>query len=174
MYERILIVVDEPATSAHALDEGLALASAHGSEVVLLGVLPAIGPPVGDLPAMGLAGYADLEPHAQQEARRRLQAAAATARAAGVRVRPLVVDHPDPVHGIAQITADLRCDLVVVGADGHNAVMRLLTGSVIPGLITHAKVPVLVCQESRRRVRRPDGTAPVELDPLQGLHGAQP
>ena len=66
MYDRILIVVDDASTSAHALDEGLALAQTHGSAVVLLGVMPASGPPVSDLPVMGVVGYADLEPHGRR------------------------------------------------------------------------------------------------------------
>lgn len=158
MYDRILIVVDDAATSASALDEGLALARAHASEVVLLAVLPAIGPPVSDLPLMGMVGYVDLEPHARQEAERRLQDAAATAEHVGVRARALVADGPDPVHSIAHTAHDLHCDLIVVGADGHNAVMRLITGSVIPGLITHARVPVLICRDGGDRVPRLDLT----------------
>ena len=49
--------------------------------------------------------------------------------------------------------ADLQCDLIVVASTGSNAVMRLLTGSVIPGLITHSRVPVLVCRQCSRGAR---------------------
>ena len=37
-----------------------------------------------------------------------------------------------------------HCDLIVVATEGRNAVMRILLGSVLPGLITAATVPVLV------------------------------
>lgn len=159
MYDRILIVVDDEATSAHALDEGLALAQTHGSAVVLLGVLPASSPAISDLPVMGVLDDAELLLQARQAVEHRLQAAAATASRAGVRCRTLVGDGLDPVRSIAQTAQDLHCDLIVVGSEGRNAVMRLLTGSVIPGLITHARVPVLVCRDCSpgARIRRLDG-----------------
>lgn len=176
MYDRILIVVDDASTSAHALDEGLALAQTHGSAVVLLGVMPASGPPVSDLPVMGVVGYADLEPHARQEVQRRLEDAASTAQRAGVRYRALVGDGPDPVHSIARAAEDLHCDLIVVGSEGRNAIMRLLTGSVIPGLITHARVPVLVCRDCSpgARIRRLDGAQPTSRRRRAGTGTAQP
>ena len=161
MYERILIVIDEEATSGHALDEGLALAQTHDSAVVLLGVLPpAGGAAVGDLPVMGVVGYADLAPQVRQDAERRLQAADESARHAGVRVQTRITDGLDPVDCIAQTAEAMRCDLIVVGSAGQNAVMRLLTGSVIPGLITRASMPVLVCRACSpgARIRRKDGT----------------
>jgi len=176
MYDRILIVVDDASTSAHALDEGLALAQTHGSAVVLLGVVPASGPPVSDLPVMGVVGYADLEPHARQDTERRLQDAAALAERAGVRFRTLVGDGPDPAHSIAQTADDLQCDLIVVGSEGRNAIMRLLTGSVIPGLITRARMPVLVCRDCSRgaRIRRLDGTQQPTQRRRAGTGPAQP
>jgi nucleotide-binding universal stress UspA family protein len=156
MYERILIVVDDASTSEPALQEGLALAKAHSAEVVLLGVLPLSGAPVSDLPVMGMVGYADFEPQAREDAQRRLQAAAEAANLAGVRQRALVGEGPDPVHSIAEAAQSLHCDLIVIGSEGRNAVMRLLTGSLIPGLITHAPVPVLVCRETSRGARLMD------------------
>ncbi|MES2716965.1 MAG: universal stress protein [Pseudomonadota bacterium] len=153
MYDRILIVVDDASTSEHALQEGLALAQAHGAAVVLLGVMPTAGAPVSDLPMMGVVGQADFEPLAREDTERRLQAAADAATRAGVRSRSLVGDGLDPVHSIAQTAESLGCDLIVVGSEGRNAVMRLLTGSVIPGLITHARVPVLVCRDCSRGAR---------------------
>jgi nucleotide-binding universal stress UspA family protein len=165
MYDRILIVLDDDLPSQTALQEGLALARAHGAEAVLLGLMPPNNAPVSDLPVMGVVGYADIEPHARQDAERRLQAATDTAAHAGVRHRGLVADGLDPVHSITDTALRLHCDLVVVGSEGRNAVMRLLTGSVIPGLITRAPVPVLVCRECSPGARTmhlagPDHTAP--------------
>lgn len=50
-----------------------------------------------------------------------------------------------------------HCDLIVVGTEGRNALVRLLTGSIVPGLITAASVPVMVCKDSvplAKRTRR--------------------
>ena len=170
MYDRILIVVDDASTSEPALQEGLALARTLGAEVVLLGVMPMQGVPVADMPVMGLVGYADFEPQAREDTQRRLQAATDAADRAGVRSRSLVGDGLDPVHSIAQAAQSLDCGLIVVGSEGRNAVMRLLTGSVIPGLITHARVPVLVCRDSIPAARA--GQAVAAQPAAQQPHGA--
>jgi len=39
----------------------------------------------------------------------------------------------------------------VAASDGRNALLRLLTGNIIPGLITASPVPVLVVKEARRK-----------------------
>lgn len=160
MYERILIVVDDAATSEPALQEGLALARTVGAEVLLVDVMPMHSAPVSDLPEMGLVGYADIAPQAREDAQRRLRAAAEAAERAGVRSRTLVGEGLDPVHTIAEAAQSMHCDLIVVGSEGRNAVMRLLTGSVIPGLITHAQVPVMVCRESSHGARTVKAESP--------------
>ena len=47
-------------------------------------------------------------------------------------------------HAASQAAVRHHCDLIVVATEGRNAVMRILSGSVLPGLITAATVPVLV------------------------------
>ena len=37
----------------------------------------------------------------------------------------------------------------MVGTDGNNAIMRLLTGSVIPGLMTASRLPLLIVSHAR-------------------------
>lgn len=53
---------------------------------------------------------------------------------------------------VAEVAVKRQCDLIVVESESKNAVLRLIGGSIVPGLITHATVPVLVCKE--------DATAP--------------
>ena len=52
----------------------------------------------------------------------------------------------DPVGQIVGAARKRRCDLIVVAADGHNAFVRLVTGSLVSGLITRSSLPVLVCK----------------------------
>jgi hypothetical protein len=47
---------------------------------------------------------------------------------------------------VADVAEKRRCELIVVGSDSRNALVRLISRSIIPGLISSAKVPVLVCQ----------------------------
>ncbi|MFT3706856.1 MAG: universal stress protein [Archangium sp.] len=64
-------------------------------------------------------------------------------------------DHPDleiatrveagtPAEMICEVAAQSRADLVVVGARGHNAAVRLLLGSISDRVVHHAPCPVLV------------------------------
>jgi fructose/tagatose bisphosphate aldolase len=56
----------------------------------------------------------------------------------------------DDAKAIVTAAQKRRCDLIVVGSEGRNAVLRLMMGSVIPGLITAAPVPVLICKGTDR------------------------
>jgi nucleotide-binding universal stress UspA family protein len=69
----------------------------------------------------------------------------ARAAADGVTARALVLDTVNDVDGLTTLARDQACDLIIVGAEGGNALVRLLTGSAVPGLITRAAVPVMVC-----------------------------
>lgn len=77
------------------------------------------------------------------------------------------------------MAVDEGCDLIVLGHRGSNAVMRLLTGSLVPGLITAATIPVLICREPehppkrrapRRRLHRHRSAAAVAAAHAAQLH----
>ena len=71
------------------------------------------------------------------------------AEVAGVMSNRSMSSGTDDALSIADAAVRHRCDLIVVATEGRNAVMRILTGSVLPGLITAATaatVPVLVCR----------------------------
>jgi nucleotide-binding universal stress UspA family protein len=148
MYERIMIVVGPVPHCQIAITEGVALARVLGAEAVFFSVLPQPLLPAMEMPVQSLPTPAEYDAQARAETERELLAAEARARKAGVRCRHVMGSGVDDAHCIAEAAAELRCDLVVVSSAGRNAVMRLLTGSVIPGLITHAKVPVLVCRQA--------------------------
>jgi nucleotide-binding universal stress UspA family protein len=58
-----------------------------------------------------------------------------------------------PVKVVLSEAEDLNCDLIVIGAQGHSFIGRLLIGSVSDSIATHAKCSVLV-------VRPDDSDAP--------------
>jgi nucleotide-binding universal stress UspA family protein len=74
-------------------------------------------------------------------------AATVVADEAGVRSRTVVGAGVDDADCIFDEVRQRRCGLIVVGSMGRNAVLRLLTGSVIPGLITVSTIPVLIVRE---------------------------
>lgn len=158
MYKKILIVVDGEPKSRAAIKEGIALARIHGAEAVFFSVLPRYVPPMSDMPMLGTLSPEEFERSARNDAERLLAAATALADRAGVRSTSALGKGGDDAECIAEAARKRRCSLIVAATAGRNAVLRLLAGSVIPGLITHAHVPVLVCRAPARAPKSASAT----------------
>jgi nucleotide-binding universal stress UspA family protein len=149
MYKRILIVLDPPEVSRAAMQEGMRLAAVHGSEVIFFTMLPNY-PLVGDFPMYDSVSMREFDMASKAQADRLLAAARVAADKSGVTAR-YSTGRGDPVKAAVDAIKRLRADLAVVPSEGRNALLRLLTGSIIPGLITLSPVPVLVVKDRARR-----------------------
>lgn len=146
MHERILIIVTEGPESRASIREGIDQAKAHGAEAIFFSVRTVYAGPVADMsPVVPMSAGGEAERELHRQAERVLAEARSHADALGVHSRTLVGPIDDAVNSIIATALQHRCDLIVAGVQRHNALMRILTGSVVPGLITHAPVPVLVC-----------------------------
>ncbi len=136
----VLVGVDFSDESRRALEAAKTLASkSQEGELHLVHVLPipsADG--VTEVRATRMLQYTDLI----DDARRELDALAAGAASAGVRVRGHI-RVGRPAVEIAQLANDLAADLVVVGTHGRKGINRLILGSVAEGLVRNAPCPVL-------------------------------
>jgi nucleotide-binding universal stress UspA family protein len=150
MYKRILIVVDQRQVSRAAVQEGLRLAASHDSEVTFFTALPRFPLPIAEAPYFDAASHRDFELAAQANADKLLAASRVAADKAQVKSRGIAWRGDDDALGIVDAARRRRCELIVVASEGRNALMRLLTGSVIPGLITASPIPVLVCKPIAR------------------------
>lgn len=148
MYQRILIVIDDEAKSEVAIAEGLALARCHDAEVIFFHVLPRYVMPVTELTFTDLPTPDEFQRATRLDAQRRLNEATAAAERVGVRSLQAMGSGVDDAECIVQAASDRGCELIVVASTGRNAVMRLLSESVIPGLITRSMIPVLVCRKT--------------------------
>jgi nucleotide-binding universal stress UspA family protein len=160
MYKRILIVVGSGASSRAAVNEGVGVAQVQGAEVVFAYVLPRYVMPVSEMPLLGAPSPDEFQREARADAERLLATATLAANKAGVHSLHAVAAGVDDAQCIVDIARKRRCDLIVVASAGRNALMRLLTGSVIPGLITISPVPVLVCRPSATRQAKRFSIAP--------------
>jgi nucleotide-binding universal stress UspA family protein len=151
MYKRILIVVGVRPVDRVAVKEGVALAKVHGAEVLFFHVLPRYIVPVADLTPMVTSGSAEFERDVRANGQRLLAADAVVADKAGVRNVGATGTGADDAECIVEAVRKRRCGLVVAATEGRNALVRLLTGSVIPGLITLCPVPVLVVRKAPAR-----------------------
>ncbi len=167
MYKRILIVVGDREADRAALKEGIALAKVHGSEILFYQVLPTYTVTALDMPPMMIADPDEFQRAAKTDAQRMFALARVAADKAGVPSREALGTGADAAESIAEAAKRKACSLIVVGTRGRNALTRLLTGSVIPGLITRASVPVLVCRTM------PAGAAVARTAPPRRLRKAR-
>jgi nucleotide-binding universal stress UspA family protein len=78
--------------------------------------------------------------------RKALEAVSAAAQAAGIKADTTVVTSNTPWQGILKVAQSRRCDLIVMASHGRRGLAGLLLGSETVKVLTHSKVPVLVCR----------------------------
>ena len=146
MYKRIMVTVDDTPNTDVAVKQGVDMARAHQAEVLFFYVLPRYVLPMVDALPVTVQSPEEFQREANDSAGKVLHAASAVAEAAGIVSHRAMGSGVDDAHCVADAARIRHCDLIVVASERRNAVMRLITGNIIPGLITHAGVPVLVCQ----------------------------
>ena len=72
-------------------------------------------------------------------------AVAEVAKTAGVSCETVQLEHDQPYEAIIKTAADRGCDLIVMASHGRSGISAVLLGSVTNKVLTHTKIPVLVC-----------------------------
>lgn len=148
---RVMVVLQDSDETQAAATEGVALARAHGAEVFFVDIPE---PPADTLVEglqLSVTARAHLIDEMHRNAHHHQAAALGLARQEGVSAQTFSVASP---HLIAQAAQSQSCDVIVVANTGHNAVVRLLIGDIVPMLITESSVPVLVCRAPGARPER--------------------
>lgn len=147
---RLLVNLEEGDVTEVARRVGTGLARHLAAELLFVHVTPS------DLaPAVDAAGFVAIQSEQmsmeiQMQSRRILSSAIAGAEKAGLTAKGLILPGGTNARDIARLCVEQSCGLIVVANRGNNAVMRLLTGNLIPGLITATEVPILICREPDR------------------------
>lgn len=145
MLKRILIVVEPHLKATPAIRMAAALARAGHAEVLFYSGPPRPRPPLADLPDPQTAAlWADLD-DANEQKQVLVAEALDEMERTGLMSRSVAGAVGDPVRSVVDVALTQRCDLIMVASEGSNAVVRLLTGNIIPGLITASPLPVIVC-----------------------------
>ena len=146
MYKEILIATDGSELANRALAHGLELANEVKARVTIVTVTPPWS-------ALDLAHEARLrkpdpihqfEEMAAASAKVILDAAAQTAKMAGVACELVHVPEQHPAEGIIATAEKRGCDLIVMASHGRRALGRLLLGSQVNEVLAHSKIPVLI------------------------------
>ncbi len=161
MFKKILVVVSDHPASMQAIRQGVEVARCNDGEIIFFHLLPNFGMVPMGMDTVLVPPSLEYEKAARAEASALLRKASSIAEEAGVMsFRSMrCVGASGDAQCITLVAEKRGCQLIVVGTDSRNAVIRLIGGDIVPGLISHAKVPILVCHakdsrpKSTRRTR---------------------
>jgi nucleotide-binding universal stress UspA family protein len=148
MYKHILVPTDGSKLSLAAAKAAAKLAKVLGAKVTSLYVIEPYMPP---MQVDGAAFYPSNGAKEYEKATRK------SADAALAKVKAAAAATKVPFEGVATIGASpwaqiidtarkSRCDLIVMASHGRRGLEALLLGSETQKVLTHSKVPVLVCR----------------------------
>ena len=147
MYKHILVPTDGSKLSAKAIRAAARLAGICQAKLTGLYVIAPDLPPVYAEGVMygGLSArnYRELK---EKEAKKALAVVDIEAQTAGVQVAKTSVTADQPWRAIIDTARSKKCDLIVMASHGRRGLSGLLLGSETAKVLTHSKVPVLVCR----------------------------
>lgn len=147
MYKHILVPTDGSALSLKAARSAVALASKIGAKLSAVYVIEPYLPPTG---GDGMFFYADAYSAKDYEkimARLADKALERLTRVTkGAKWSTFTVTDAQPWKGIIKAAKAKRCDLVVMASHGRRGLAGVILGSETAKVLTHSKIPVLVCR----------------------------
>lgn len=154
MYSRMLVAVDESATSRHALQQAIELARKLPASLRMIHVVDMSWLPLGPEVAIDTAALSAARRGVGENV---LAAARDVAAQAGFEAEAGLIDTATPLQRIAEAIAQEAtrwgADLVVLGTHGHRGFQHLMLGSVAEQMARRSAVPVLLIPAA-------DGAAP--------------
>ena len=147
MYRHILIPTDGSELSRRAVQHGVSLAKSVGAKVTALTVEGSFN--VYDVPASKVyemsGSFAEHVERTKAHAEKILNSVAEEARSAGVTCETVQVEQDHPYEAIIDTAQRRGCDLIVMASHGRSGIAAIVLGSVTTKVLTHTKIPVLVC-----------------------------
>jgi len=149
MYTHILVPTDGSALSLKAAKAAVELARTLKTKLTAVYATAPWMPPMGgegEMPRRMFTLESEYRKAKEKEAEKALASIEAVAREAKVECDKLHVIDDQPWNGIINAAGDKRCDLVVMASHGRRGLASLLLGSETVKVLTHSKIPVLVCR----------------------------
>jgi nucleotide-binding universal stress UspA family protein len=148
MFKHILVATDGSNLSGKAIRTAVRLAAATGAKLTGSYIIaPYVAPMYGEaaiyVPAVSPKRYKELT---AREARKALAAIEIEARTGGVEYRATSLVAGTPWEGIIRAAKARKCDLIVMASHGRRGLAGLVLGSETTKVLTHSKIPVLVCR----------------------------
>ena len=149
MFKRILVPVDASALSMKAVRYAARLARGSGARLLALHAIPRFTLPVfgdGIVPYPELYSPTEYRKSTERYARKLLAKAEAAAKKERVRFAGAFVTDDEPWRAIIKAARRERCDVIVMASHGRRGLAAIVLGSETVKVLTHSKVPVLVCR----------------------------
>ena len=144
VFRHILIATDGSPISTKAARAGIALARALDARVTAYYAVDELQPLYVEGYMMDQAMMDDLDARANAIGKKRVDAIAKIAKAAGVRFSALAGKASTAYQGIIDAARRQRCDVIFMGSHGRRGLSKLMMGSVTQKVLTHSKIPVVV------------------------------
>jgi len=147
MYKRILVPTDGSATAAKGIRSAVRLAKSIGATVVGYHAVE----PLDRTYYSAAAGISSSQVQAIEKlllthGERHLDVLRRAADKAAVPWETLTTSPRAPYLGIIEAARAKRCDVICMASHGRGTIASALLGSVTQKVLTHSKVPVLVCR----------------------------
>jgi len=148
MFKHILVPTDGSPLSKRAIRMAVALAKTTRAALTGLYVTAPYAPPIYGEAAVYVPEITQKrwDEMMQREADKALAVLDKEARAAGLSARRIVVTHDSPWKAIIRTAKAKKCDLIVMASHGRRGLEALVLGSETTKVLTHSKIPVLVCR----------------------------
>ncbi|HSE05993.1 MAG TPA: universal stress protein [Methylomirabilota bacterium] len=147
MYKHVLIPTDGSPLSETAIRQGVAFARAIRAKVTALTVSPSLHVYEVD-PIIG--GYTPSPQEYARDAAARAEKYLAVARVeagiAGVPCETVHATHDRVFEAIIETATKQGCDLIFMASHGRKGISALVLGSETYKVLTHSKIPALVCR----------------------------
>jgi nucleotide-binding universal stress UspA family protein len=145
MYKHILIPTDGSHLSERAVKQGIMLAKSLNAQVTAVTVSPTFHT-LAIEPMMVTDTPKQYEEDCRIMAEKYLAVARDAAKAAGVSYDGMHIVHDHPYEAIIDAATKKDCDLIFMASHGRRGVSALVLGSETTKVLTHSKIPTLVCR----------------------------
>ena len=147
MFQHLLVPTDGSPLSEEAVRKAVAFAKETGARITAFYAKPV--PPMERF-VDGVQIDSEIKRKFQQmadeDAQKILDFAADACRIEGVPCATATAASDTPYEAIIQAATDKGCDLIFMASHGRRGISALLLGSETMKVLTHSKIPVLVCR----------------------------
>ena len=147
MFRNILVPTDGSELSRKAVRQAVQFAKEQNARVTGLHVVPPYEPDIREeFSVRNFVSPQDYAIKAKAIARKYLKVIEKLAAAAGVACETFHAESNHPYDEIVRTAQRKKCDLIYMASHGRRGISRLLLGSEASKVLSHSKVPVVVCR----------------------------